>query len=63
MKYISMLLNARAQGIADDRWQEAPVAASLQDLAGETYYCEALRALRRHIQEAVLRELGKKNGG
>lgn len=62
MKYNSMLLNARAQGLPDNRWREAPVAAPLQDLAGETYYCEALRALRRHIQEAVLGELGKKHG-
>ena len=58
MKYNSMLLNARARGLPDDRWREAPVAAALADLAGETYYCEALRLLRRHIQDAVRRELG-----
>jgi uncharacterized protein len=61
MKYNSMLLNARAQGLPDDRWRNAPLAGPLQDLAGETYYCEALRALRRHIQGAVQRELGKKH--
>ena len=58
-KYNSMLLNVRAQGLPDDRWPHATLARPLQDLAGETYYCEALRALRRHIQEAVRRELGK----
>jgi uncharacterized protein len=59
MKYNSMLLSARAQGLPDDQWREAPVAPGLRDLAGETYYCEALRGLRRHIQNAVQRELGR----
>ncbi|MHC1712881.1 MAG: radical SAM protein [Solidesulfovibrio sp.] len=58
MKYNSMLLRARAQGLPDDQWREAPMAPSLRDVVGETYYCEALRGLRRHIQDAVKRELG-----
>jgi uncharacterized protein len=59
MKYNSMLLAARAQGLSDDNWREMPIAPSLRDVAGETYYCKALRGLRRHIQNAVTQELGR----
>ncbi len=62
MKYNAMLLAARARGLPDDRWRDMPVPASLGDLAGETYYCEALRGLRRHIKAAVRRELDKAHG-
>jgi uncharacterized protein len=62
MKYNSMLLNARAQGLPDDGWREAPAAPPLRNLAGETYYCQALRALRSHIRNAVQRELERQHG-
>lgn len=62
MKYNAMLLAARAQGLPDARWSEMPVPPALADLAGETYYCQALRGLRRHIEEAVARELGRAHG-
>lgn len=62
MKYNAMLLAARAEGLPDDRWREMPVPPSLGDIAGETYYCQALRGLRRHIQDAVGRELAKAHG-
>jgi uncharacterized protein len=59
LKYNSMLLTARARGLSDDGWQTASVAAPLGDLRGETYYCDALRALRAHIRRTVQRELDR----
>ena len=62
LKYNSMLLDARAKGLPDDHWPMASVAEPLRQLAGETYYCDALRALRDHIRREVRRELAKDDG-
>jgi len=57
LKYNSMLLSAREKGLPDDRWPEASVAEALLEIAGETYYCDALRALRAHIRQEVEQEM------
>jgi radical SAM protein with 4Fe4S-binding SPASM domain len=57
MKYNSLLLRARAQGLEDDRWYEVEPTSPLREISGETYYCDGLRALRQHMKEAVEREL------
>jgi len=57
-----MLLDARRKGLPDDSWPKASVAEPLRELAGETYYCDALRALRNHIRREVQRELAKDDG-
>jgi len=62
LKYNSMLLDARAKGLPDDKWPAGSVAAPLHQIAGETYYCDALRALRAHIQKEVQCELAKDHG-
>lgn len=62
MKYNSMLLNARAKGLPDEEWRRTPAARPLLDVAGETYYCRALRELRSHIRSAVRRELERTDG-
>jgi uncharacterized protein len=62
LKYNSMLLDARRKGLPDDSWPKASVAEPLRELAGETYYCDALRALRNHIRREVQRELAKDDG-
>jgi radical SAM protein with 4Fe4S-binding SPASM domain len=56
MQYNTLLLQARAQGLPDHRWGEAGLTTGW-NLRGETYYCDGLRAFRRHVQEAVLQEL------
>jgi uncharacterized protein len=62
LKYNSMLLDARAKGLPDDQWPAASIAAPLREIAGETYYCDALRALRAHIRKEVQLELARDNG-
>jgi hypothetical protein len=57
MKYNALLLHARSEGLPDHRWYEAELGSPLRDIAGETYYCDGLRAFRRHVKEAVEREL------
>jgi hypothetical protein len=57
-----MLLDARAKGLPDDKWPAGSIAAPLRQIAGETYYCDALRALRAHIQKEVQCELAKDHG-
>ncbi|MBM4284145.1 MAG: radical SAM protein [Deltaproteobacteria bacterium] len=57
MKYNAMLLRARAAGLPDDRWVDAVLPPVWEEIRGETYFCEGLRAFRRHLQEAVRREL------
>ena len=62
LKYNSMLLDARGKGLPDGHWPTASVAASLREIGGETYYCDALRALRAHIRKEVQAELARDNG-
>ena len=57
MKYNAMLLWARSEGLPDDRWGDAVLPAAWDEVRGETYYCEGLRAFRHHVREAVRREL------
>lgn len=57
MKYNSLLLCARAEGLPDDRWFETKLTSPLKEISGETYYCEGLRAFRNHVKEAVNQEL------
>jgi uncharacterized protein len=59
LKYNSMLLDARAKQLSDDQWPKASAAAPLCEISGETYYCDALRALRAHIRKEVQLELTK----
>jgi hypothetical protein len=54
-----MLLDARAKGLSDDQWPMASAAVPLCEISGETYYCDALRALRAHIRKEVQFELTK----
>jgi uncharacterized protein len=57
MKYNAMLLRARAAGLPDQRWGEAVLPPAWDEIRGETYFCEGLRAFRRHVREAVRREM------
>jgi radical SAM protein with 4Fe4S-binding SPASM domain len=56
IKYNALLLQARSQGLPDHRWVEANLPPGWETLLGETYYCDGLRAFRRHVQETVRRE-------
>jgi uncharacterized protein len=57
LKHNSMLLDVRRKGLPDHSWPRGSVAPALHEYTGESYYCEALRALRAHIREEVRREL------
>jgi uncharacterized protein len=57
MKYNAMLLCARSEGLPDDRWVDAILPPVWEEIRGETYFCEGLRAFRRHVREVVRREL------
>jgi uncharacterized protein len=57
MKYNALLLRARSAGLPDDRWAEAALPPAWDEVRGETYFCEGLRAFRRHVREVVRREL------
>jgi uncharacterized protein len=57
MKYNAMLLRTRSEGLPDNRWPDAVLPPAWDKVRGETYYCEGLRAFRRHLREAVRREL------
>lgn len=57
MKYNALLHQARANGLPDSRWFEGQLPARWNEIKGETYYCEGLRTFRRHVREAVQREL------
>jgi radical SAM protein with 4Fe4S-binding SPASM domain len=56
MKYNALLLQSRAKGLPDSRWAEQHLPAEWSEIKGETYYCDGLRAFRRHVREAVQRE-------
>ena len=57
MKYNAMLLRVRSEGLPDNRWAEAVLPPAWDEVRGETYFCEGLRAFRHHLREAVRREL------
>ena len=57
MKYNALLQQARGNGLADHRWFEGQLPARWHAIRGETYYCEGLRAFRRHVRAAAQREL------
>jgi radical SAM protein with 4Fe4S-binding SPASM domain len=57
MKYNAMLLRARSEGLPDHRWADAVLPPAWNEVRGETYFCEGLRAFRHHVREAVRREL------
>jgi len=57
LKANSMLMDARSKGMPDHFWPKGEQAARLQEFTGESYYCEAMRGLRAHIQKEVRREL------
>ena len=56
MKYNTLLFQARSKGLPDSQWLQELLPAELLTITGETYYCDGLRAFRRHIQKAVQRE-------
>lgn len=58
VKYNALLLRARGEGLPDGRWAETVLPPRLDAIRGETYYCEGLRAFRRHAKQVVLKELG-----
>ena len=57
MKYNTLLLRARASGLPDHLWADAVLPPAWDEVRGETYFCEGLRAFRHHVREAVRREL------
>lgn len=57
MKYNALLNSARSQGLPDHLWYEAELTPPLKDIPGETYYCDGLRAFRRHVEKVLRREL------
>jgi uncharacterized protein len=57
MKYNALLLQSRARGLPDSEWAEQRLPDEWSEIKGETYYCDGLRAFRRHVQEAVQREI------
>jgi uncharacterized protein len=57
MKYNAMLLCARSEGLPDHRWVDAVLPTAWAEVRGESYFCEGMRAFRRHVREAVRREL------
>jgi uncharacterized protein len=57
MKYNAMLLRARSAGLPDHRWADAVLPPAWDEIRGETYFCEGLRAFRHHVREVVGREL------
>ena len=57
MKYNALLLRARSEGLPDHRWADAVLPPAWDKVRGETYFCEGLRAFRRHLREVVRREL------
>jgi len=57
MKYNAMLLRARSEGLPDNRWADAVLPPAWDEVRGETYFCEGLRAFRNRVREAVRREL------
>jgi uncharacterized protein len=57
LKYNAMLLRARAEGLPDNRWADAVLPPAWDEVRGETYYCEGLRAFRNHLREVVQQEL------
>ena len=57
MKYNALLLRARAEGLPDSRWTEAVLPPAWDEVRGETYFCEGMRAFRLHVREAIRREL------
>jgi len=61
LKANSMLMDVRGKGLPDRSWPKGNQAARLRELTGESYYCEAMRGLRAHIQEEVRRELRTAN--
>lgn len=58
MKYNALLLNARARGLPDKQWHNADLPESLKYISGETYYCQGLRAFRKHAGDVIEKELG-----
>jgi len=57
MKYNAMLLRARSEGLPDHRWADAAIPPAWDEIRGETYFCQGLKAFRHHLREAVRREL------
>jgi uncharacterized protein len=57
MKYNSLLLRAREEGLEDERWYDVELKSPLKEVSGETYYCDGLRTFRQHVKQAVEQEL------
>jgi uncharacterized protein len=55
MKYNSLLLNAREQGLEDNQWTELTEEPTpLDSIYGEFYYCSGLINFRNHVRKTVL---------
>ncbi len=57
MKYNLMLLGARKKGLPDSQWIYAGLPLFLDQIKGETYYCEGLNAFRTHAKKKILEEM------
>ena len=55
MKYNSLLLTAREQGLEDEQWVEITSQPTpLDSIYGEFYYCSGLIRFRHHVREVVM---------
>ena len=60
MKYNSLLLTAREQGLQDSQWVELlDDPTPLDSLYGEFYYCSGLIRFREHINQAIAKEFDR----
>lgn len=57
MKYISRLTRARGRGRPDADWIDMTHNEGLAAITGEFYYCDALRALREHVNQSIAQQM------
>jgi uncharacterized protein len=57
MKYNSQLAYAQNCGMPIADWMMASQDPSLAEISGEFYYCDALRALRKHVEESIAQQI------
>ncbi|WP_022666588.1 radical SAM/SPASM domain-containing protein [Desulfospira joergensenii] len=57
LKYNTLLVLARHQGLPDNQWFKADLPPFLEKIKGETYYCSGLKVFRAHVKQAVHKEM------
>ncbi len=55
MKYNALVLAARTKGLS--HWTDAALPPPLDNISGETYYCQGLRTFRDHVRKVIEQEL------